>query len=421
MDECNRFLESITNFEDPNLKRLYYNVKRIHEKRMSNKKQARKKKQKHNVMIKHETIQKFRQNELVGDKTILFMCYICKQKTQIQDAHIENKFLCLDCGKLNFEKRSAQTDLTNKIAIVTGGRVKIGFEVVLKLLRMNCFVIVSTRFPKDALERYELQSDYDQFKSRLSIKCADFRFRSSVDKFVDEIINEFTHIDILINNACQTLWKPDAWYKSLYKKEQQIQDQLHDSLQNQLQDPFQVELSNKWFPNDQKDEFGQQLDLRPTNSWVNTIQDTNVNELLENQIINCTVPFILIQKLTNLMTNSIKNKYSFIINVSALEGQFDKTNNSPRHVHTNIAKAGLNMITRTLGTSYKKQHNILINSCDTGWITNNFGKNGSHAEIIPPLDCKDGASRILDPIILALENNILFSGILLKNYQPANW
>ncbi len=411
MHQCNEYLESI--FKNPpkdeNMKRLYSNIKQIYHKRLNEQTKKRKVSKKQTKIFKKQTISNHYKGIEVCDTTIEFNCYICKNKTSIQNAHFFHKYLCNECGSINYEKRSFKVDLTGKIAIVTGGRVKIGYEIVLKLLRMNCKVITTSRFPTDTLERYSNEKDYEDFKNRLIIKIADFRFRSSIDFF---IINEFKSIDILINNACQTIWKPDIWYKSLIEKEKT------NLICNSNKE--EIEINHQWFPIGQYDEFNQQIDLRPINSWVETIETVDVNELLENQIINCTIPFLLIQKLTPLLKKTNQD-WSFIINVSSMEGIFDKSITTPRHVHTNIAKAGLNMITRSISIHYKKTHRILINSVDTGWVTQEFPHGHPKQDMKPPLDCIDGAARVIDPILLAIDNNILFSGVFLKDFKPSNW
>ncbi len=44
-------------------------------------------------------------------------------------------------------------DLTGRVAIVTGARVKIGYQAAILLLRAGARVIVTTRFPHDAAAR----------------------------------------------------------------------------------------------------------------------------------------------------------------------------------------------------------------------------------------------------------------------------
>jgi len=62
--------------------------------------------------------------------------------------------LCFICGDFNFLKRNQKADLTGLIALVTGARIKIGFEIAIKLLRDGATVIATTRFWKDAFLRY---------------------------------------------------------------------------------------------------------------------------------------------------------------------------------------------------------------------------------------------------------------------------
>jgi NAD(P)-dependent dehydrogenase (short-subunit alcohol dehydrogenase family) len=88
--------------------------------------------------------------------------------------------------------------------------------------------------------------------------------------------------------------------------------------------------------------------------------------------------------------------------VSAMEGVFGRGYKGPGHPHTNMAKAALNMLTRTSATEMLTD-GILMTSVDTGWITDerpHFTKmrladEGFHA----PLDLVDGAARVYDPIV----------------------
>ncbi len=173
---------------------------------------------------------------------------------------------------------------------------------------------------------------------------------------------------------------------------------------------------SEWYDKD-----NQPLDLRTTNSWVNTLEDVPLDEMLQVQIINCFVPFILIQRLTPLMTCSENHKKAFIINVSAMEGVFEQPNKSARHPHTNIAKAGLNMITRTSGKEYLKKHSIAMNSVDTGFITNEFPIGHKHHGGSTPLDEIDGAARVLDPIFDYMSTGCICSGCFFKDYRISKW
>ncbi len=418
VDQCNLTLESmLKNQVDFNttkpLKRLFANITKIYLYK-TNEKKKRKKLTKQLLRGKHkEIIQKHINHEIVNDNdNIWFQCYICRNKHQLINTHNFHRTMCFECGSMNFEKRSTKCDLKGKIAIVTGGRIKIGFEIALRLLRNGCFVIITTRFPKDAMIRFSNQSDFLQWQTNLIIKNVDFRLKSSIELFITEILNEYDNLDILINNAAQTIWKPERWYQSLIETEGEgTKDKNALMIVN--------DNDEKWFPINQFDEHNQQLDLRPTNSWIETIETVNINEVLETQIVNSVIPFLLIQKFTPLLKKT--QKQSFIINVSAMESIFNQQNKSQRHPHTNMAKASMNMITRSIATEYKKNYNILVNSVDTGFVTNEFPFEHESSKYKPPLDEIDGAARVLDPIFLAINNNILFSGMFLKDFKPANW
>ena len=139
---------------------------------------------------------------------------------------------------------------------------------------------------------------------------------------------------------------------------------------------------------------------------------------MSTQIINSIVPFHLINELKGLMGGE---KPSWIINVSSMEGVFYRLGKSYYHPHTNMAKAALNMITRTSGRDLKNE-NIFMNSVDTGWVTNEnpyflAKKHESRHDFIPPLDCIEGAMRVLDPIYQGVCEGLFPFGKFLKDYK----
>ena len=90
-----------------------------------------------------------------------------------------------------------------------------------------------------------------------------------------------------------------------------------------------------------------------TNTWKQELEEINVEEMLEVLVVNLITPFILNTKLKPLMErNNEKKEPRFIINVSAMEGVFHRQKKSSHHAHTNMAKAALNMMTRTAGLHY---------------------------------------------------------------------
>src|SRR5690606_125763 len=166
--------------------------------------------------------------------------------------------------------------------------------------------------------------------------------------------------------------------------------------------PEEREAQPTLFPMGRLDQDRQQIDLRERNSWRMLMADVPTVELLEVQLINAVAPFILNARLKPLMLRT-PNRDKHIVNVSAVEGQFYRNAKTTRHPHTNMAKAALNMMTRTSATDY---HNdgIHMNAVDTGWVTDEdpepvaARKTRVH-RFHPPLDIVDGAARIVDPII----------------------
>lgn len=200
------------------------------------------------------------------------------------------------------------------------------------------------------------------------------------------------------------------------------------------------------FPAGQLDAHGQQVDLRPINSWTTRPHQVTTVELGETHIINSIAPFLLLQNLLPLLKFAAQNPirdgkavevgevgqdgqkpgYAHVVMVSAAEGTFNKLRKDTNHVHTNMAKASMNMITRSLGEWYAKTERVLINSVDTGWIddmtpTIVLPNGDKRRRFIPPLADADGAARVLDPIFAFVNHGIAHAGTLFKDYHPAPW
>ena len=399
-------------------------------------------------------------------------CYICKQKLYPDDIHLFYGNMCKKCGDYNYSFRSLTLNLSGRIAIVTGGRVKIGYYIATKLLSYGCKVLTTSRFPKDTLLKYQQHPEYEKWKNNLLIYPIDFRFFNSVVKFIDYINQNFSHIDILINNAAQTVRKTTSYYKYLLpiemkelKQEDENKIIKTDYLfrnQNKLDDELKLKNNKEEIKNalttkqDEYNEFlplsviasqikimeekkqpiinelgndGQPYDFsHGKNSWYLEFDEIPFQEFTEVQMINAWVPYYLCVKLKPLMLKSpFTDKY--IVNVTAVEGIFNHFKKTT-HVHTNMAKASLNMFTRTCA-KYLKNFNIYMTCVDTGWVSpmseinkilDNNTKNNFEEEFKNiPLDELDGAMRVLHPIIEGIKNKNYLYGIFLKDYEKSDW
>ena len=154
-------------------------------------------------------------------------CYICKQKfTTIHHFYDQ---MCLSCGDFNFAKRTELVDLSGRTALLSGGRVKIGYQAGLKLLRCGARLLVTTRFPRDSAMRYAAEPDFDAWSDRLQIFGLDLRHTPSVEAFCRELTHTESRLDFIINNACQTVRRPPAFYKHMLEIEQAAQVEINQT------------------------------------------------------------------------------------------------------------------------------------------------------------------------------------------------
>lgn len=334
------------------------------------------------------------------------ICLICRQK------NIDHYGLCPDCTEINRQMRELHCDLTGKFAVVTGGRIKIGYAICLRLLREGASVIAVTRYPKTALENYQNEQDYDEFKDRLFIIGFDLL---RVDR-IEELICDIEHIsggkiDILINNAAQTVKKSNEYYLQLQNHEQSLLTEGNEHLMIPVTD---INSESSLIPFSTLSDCGE---TENDNSWVRKPEEITAKELLEVQLINVTAPFLLTNGLHRLMQyDNTQNK--FIINVSSVEGRFNTKQKLARHVHTNMAKASLNMMTHSIAADFAKDK-IFVYSCDPGWVSNQFPPGYEISKnFVPYLTFDDGAARVLYPIVKNLNNpKIKDYGMFYKDYK----
>lgn len=353
-------------------------------------------------------------------------CYCCNRSYQY--AHSFYTRLCPQCAGENYEKRFETADLTGRNVILTGGRVKVGFATALKLLRNGANLVLTTRFPALAMELMQQEADFKNWKDRLWIYGLDLRNLKAIQDFIDFYTSKFDTLDILINNAAQTIKYPDEYYLPIIKREKEM---LLEYENNQNLIPNKTEISKETakleYAQDEVTQveltrFGQPVDNRDKTSWNSTLEEVSMYELVEVNLINHIAPYFLIKELKPLMKNS-GYKEKFIINVTSSEGIFSYENKTIFHPHTNMTKAALNMMTLTSAREFEKEQ-IYMSAVDVGWISTgakeSLRKKQFEQGYIPPLDSVDGAARILHPIAEGIKGNY-FSGVLLKNYKIHTW
>lgn len=353
-------------------------------------------------------------------------CYCCNRP--FQELHFFYNRLCPECAEYNYKMRFLEVDLKGRNIILTGSRVKIGYATALKVLRAGANLIATSRFPALALEHFKAEKDYNKWRDNLTVYGLDLRNLRAVEEFIHYTKSKFISLDIIINNAAQTIKYTDEYYLPLINnellklKEYNSEPKLFANTTPVSNDIKLLELKDNLIIYE-KNRFGQPIDNRDKNSWNSKLDEISTFELLEANLINQISPYILIKELKSLFLNSaFKNR--FIINVTSSEGQFSYTNKTIFHPHTNMTKAALNMMTRTSAEEFAED-GIYMNSVDVGWVSTGvkeeLRKKQFEEGYIPPLDPVDGAARILSPIKQILEGNNMLYGKLLKNYKVTEW
>ena len=407
----------------------------------------------------------FKEFELVSPRD----CYVCKR--EFTRVHFFYDAMCPSCAQFNYAKRFQTAPLNGQVVLITGSRLKIGYQATLMMLRAGARVIATTRFPVDSALRYAREADFARWQGRLHIYGLDLRHTPSIEIFCNYIEQKYDRLDILINNAAQTVRRPPGFYAHLMENEaKQIADLPEGA--RQLLRPFEAckkELMSytradpvtdlvpaaAWtgkiqgiglsasaalsqipysydhalsaeqvFPKGKLDADLQQVDLRETNSWRLRLGEVPTAELLELQLVNAIAPFVLCSRLSTMMKRENTGQ-KHIVNVSAMEGKFLRYVKTDRHPHTNMAKAALNMLTHTSASDLVKS-GIFMNSVDTGWVTDEdpFALSRRKQQVHdfqPPLDIVDGAARVCDPFFDGILTGKHWCGKFLKDYFPIDW
>ncbi|SHN60071.1 short chain dehydrogenase [Flavobacterium fryxellicola] len=395
-------------------------------------------------------------------------CYVCK--TSFTKMHHFYDTMCADCGDFNYAKRFQTADVTGQVAVITGSRLKIGYHITLMLLRGGATVIATTRFPVDAALRFSKEPDFMDWGDRLKIHGLDLRHIPSVEIFCNFIEQKYERLDILINNAAQTVRRPAGFYAHLMENEERQIASLPKQAQELLLDhtncleelkvlttgiscnqnmpvtwhgpepgiglrasaklsqiPYSFDnalVATEVFPEGEFDADLQQVDLRKTNSWRLKLGQIETTEMIEVQLVNSVAPFVLCNRLSEVMKKDNTGK-KHIINVSAMEGKFHRFFKEARHPHTNMAKAALNMLTHTAAGDLAKA-GIFMNAVDTGWVTDEdpaelAKRKQEEEDFQPPLDIVDGAARVMDPLFDGINTGKHWCGKFLKDYNPIPW
>lgn len=406
------------------------------------------------------------ESRFVGELQIPRGCYICHADYTLVDAFYH--WLCPDCAAMSHTRRDQGTDLRGRRALLTGGRAKIGMYIALRLLRDGADLTITTRFPRDAARRFAELADSPEWIDRLTIVGIDLRDPTQVVALTDEIAAGGP-LDILINNACQTVRRSPGAYSQLVDGESQpleidgptpatisfdrVSDAHPAALVGTLgghpvpheelagrsaADLTRLALSagnaslEAHLAGTAVDAGGLLPDVVTTNSWKQTVDEVHPLELLEVQMCNSVAPFLLVSRLRPAMRAAVERRRqvvgdaarAYVVNVSAMEGQFSRRYKGAGHPHTNMAKAALNMLTRTSAGEMYDTDKILMTAVDTGWITDErphhekleIAAQGWHA----PLDLVDGAARVYDPIVRGERGEDLY-GVFLKNFEPYAW
>ncbi|CEJ86932.1 hypothetical protein VHEMI04251 [[Torrubiella] hemipterigena] len=363
-------------------------------------------------------------------------CYICR--FIIETPHGVFPSMCVPCGDFNVagsnftKKTSLAFSSKTRVAVITGGRVNLGFHTARRLLRQRVRVIVTTRYPEDAALRFAeaLKEDKHLWSCNdLAIIGADFRTAADVfgaTKEIKRMIERWSGwqaedcgVYLLVNNAAQTLTDSIAKENTAIEREKLLAGdeprfimpkasgytpRVRGGIRDQLDGTMPASMitdGQSTSTGTNTDIFATSVDQGPS-SWVQSLSEIPYEDVISAHSVNTFAPLILIRELTPLMKNNGGAKLQgHIVNVSSREGIFEKHRGTKakhgKHVHTNMSKAGLNMITETEAEMLWKEKGIAMNTVDPGYMSAAPECEDSF-DGERPIGWEDGAGRVLWPV-----------------------
>ncbi|KAK4870695.1 hypothetical protein LT330_005043 [Penicillium expansum] len=415
--------------------------------------------------------ERFQRNVAPRTSDVKKRCYICRYRFSPTDSHELYPALCRQCGMFNIGclnlSLPEKLDLSGKIALVTGGRINLGYFTTLRLLRCGAKVIVSSRYPADAAVRYSTEPDFSQWEKRLKVVGADFRTANDAFRLV-QIVERLLcawdgetpsdtpqSLDIIINNAAQTLTDPVKGEVRAISREDHLKNHpkaialLAESENERYTPRVRGGQQATWIPritnNRTQDQIEDASNDQPTNqiatkglrttenedeelsksSWVQSLHEIPYSDLISAHSVNAFVPLILCRELLPVMGTppsssslSPSTPAGYIINVSSREGILEDTPQSSskagHHVHTNMSKAAINMITETEAHAAWKGRRVAMNSVDPGYMSA-----APECRTVEgcPIGFEDGAGRVLWPIAVGEVEGKVVWGRFLKHFR----
>jgi len=417
--------------------------------------------------------------------TRLRACYICR--FLLVDPHPRYGSMCRPCGAFNYSGSALSLPqslkLAGRTALVTGARVHLGYGTSLRLLRCGATVIATTRYPNDAAVRYSQEPDSAEWMDRLKVIGADFRTAKDAFALVAATkvaLGEMgaTKLDILINNAAQTLTDSIKKEERAVSREKQHSKEAvrtnlvfravgdmayHPRVRGgaaplglsfysgggEESDPGAIATTtgegesvavadNITLPENVKDDGRTEIQPYFKSSWVQTVSEIPYEDIVSAHAVNAFVPLILFRELLPLMGAALKagdppseskdeprhpcrgqKPLGYVINVSSREGILERTPDhsakAGTHVHTNMTKAAVNMITQTEAASMWRTRGVAMNTVDPGFMSAAPEMDRMYGGI-RPLDWEDGAGRVLWPIAIGEVEGDAVWGRFLKHY-----